>query len=215
MKQFILMADIIDSGKKDSNLLMENFKTLIKEINNSNANDILSPLTITLGDECQGVIKDLSTSIRMILNIEENIIHNRYNFKLRYVLNEGEIETPINQKIAYEMLGNGLTEARFKLNNLKNDKFRFYISIQNKLQNQILIDAFIIYENIVEKWNLNKDYESVSNFIKYKDYKIISDLMGKTRSLIWKREKSLNIESYNSIKNIIKNVSLKNDYGNF
>jgi len=215
MKQFILMADIIDSGKKDSNLLMENFKALIKEINNSNANDILSPLTITLGDECQGVIKDLSTSIRMILNIEENIIHNRYNFKLRYVLNEGEIETPINQKIAYEMLGNGLTEARFKLNNLKNDKFRFYISIQNKLQNQILIDAFIIYENIVEKWNLNKDYESVSNFIKYKDYKIISDLMGKTRSLIWKREKSLNIESYNSIKNIIKNVSLKNDYGNF
>lgn len=215
MKQFILMADIIDSGKKDSNLLMENFKTLIKEINNSNANDILSPLTITLGDECQGVIKDLSTSIRMILNIEENIIHNRYNFKLRYVLNEGEIETPINQKIAYEMLGNGLTEARFKLNNLKNDKFRFYISIQNKLQNQILIDAFIIYENIVEKWNINKDYESVSNFIKYEDYKIISNMMGKTRSLIWKREKSLNIESYNSIKNIIKNVSLKNDYGNF
>ncbi len=214
MKQFILMADIIESGKKDSNILMENFKNLINQINTSNSNDILSPLTITLGDEFQGIIKDLPASIRIILNIEENIIHNKFNFKLRYVLNEGEIETPINQKIAYEMLGNGLTEARTKLNNSKNDKYKFSISIQDKLQNDILVDAFKIFENITEKWSITKDYESVSNFIKFEDYKIVSNMMGKTRSLLWKREKSLNIESYNSIKNIIKNISLKNNYGN-
>ena len=210
MKHFILMADIIDSSKKDSHLLMENFKTLIKEINDLHSNDILSPLTITLGDEFQGVINDLSTSTLIILNIEEYIIHHKLNFKLRYVLNEGEIETPINKNNAYEMLGTGLTEARLKLNNSKNEKSRFKISIENELQNSILNDAFIVLENIIEKWSVDKDFEVVSNFIRFIDYKIVSEIMGKTRSQLWKREKSLNITSYTSIKNIIKNISLKN-----
>ena len=146
----------------------------------------------------------------IILGIEENIINKKLNFKLRYILNQGEIETPINNKIAYEMLGSGLTDARNKLNFTKNDKHRFIISIEDKLQNDILNEAFKIFENIIEKWNIKTDYEIVSNFLRYKDYKIVSDLMNKTRSLLWKREKTLNMESYYSAKNIIQIITKKN-----
>ena len=210
MKHFILMGDIIASGEKDQKQLMSEFKLLIKEVNNNNKNGILSPLTITLGDEFQGVIKDLSTSINIILEIEESIFKNKFNFKLRYILNEGYIDTPINNEIAYEMLGSGLTEARYQLNELKNQKERFIIFLDNKLQNNILINAFKIYDNIVGKWSIEKDYEIASNFIKFNDYKIVSDVMKKNRSQLWKREKTLNIDTYNSTKNIIKTISQTN-----
>ncbi|MEN9336229.1 MAG: hypothetical protein RLZZ500_1216 [Bacteroidota bacterium] len=197
------MADIISSREKNQNQLMIDFKELAVEINNLYKDVILSPLTITLGDEFQCVLKDLSSAINIILTIEEVIIHRKLNFKLRYVLNQGEIETPLNKKIAYEMLGSGLTEARLKLNEAKNDKSRFKIVIDHKLKNSILIDAFKIFQTITEKWVVSKDYEVVSNFLKFKDYKIVSETMNKTRSQLWKREKTLNIESYFSIKNII------------
>ena len=207
MKHYILMADIINSGKKEQKPLMEDFKNLIAEINQIYKADILSPLTITLGDEFQGVIKNLAASIQIILTLEENSIHNKLNFKLRYVLNQGEIETPVNEKIAYEMLGSGLTEARLKLNDSKYKKFRFNIAIDDLLQQSILNDAFIIFENITDKWSLKNDYELASNFIQFKDYKIVSEKMSKTRSLIWKREKTLHMESYNAAKNIIQTIT--------
>lgn len=207
MKHYILMADIINSGKKEQKPLMEDFKNLIAEVNQIYKADILSPLTITLGDEFQGVIKNLAASIQIILTLEENSIHNKLNFKLRYVLNQGEIETPVNEKIAYEMLGSGLTEARLKLNDSKYKKFRFNIAIDDVLQQSILNDAFIIFENITDKWSLKNDYELASNFIQFKDYKIVSEKMNKTRSLIWKREKTLHMESYNAAKNIIQTIT--------
>lgn len=209
MKQYILMADVVASGKKDQKQLMKDFKKLITEINESYANDILSPLTITLGDEFQCVLKDLAVSIQIILHLEEAIIHQKMNFQLRYILNQGNIETPINKAIAYEMLGSGLTEARQKLTDAKQHKQRFLITIDNKFQQEILTDAFKIAENIIDKWDLEKDYEVVSNFIKFKDYKIVSEAVNKTRSQLWKREKTLNIESYNSVKNIIQLIIKK------
>lgn len=208
MKHFILMGDIIASGDKNQSLLMQDFKSLIKEVNDNHQKSILSPLTITLGDEFQGIIENLATSTAIILNIEETIIKNKLNFKLRYILHQGEIETPINKNIAHEMLGSGLTNARYRLNELKNTKERFVIAIENKLQESILINAFKIYGHIVEKWSVEKDYEIASNFIQYHDYKIVSEIMNKNRSLLWKREKTLNIDSYNSAKSIIQTISL-------
>lgn len=209
MKQYILMADVVASGAKNQKQLMKDFKKLIGKINESYQDYILSPLTITLGDEFQCVLKDLDASINIIIHLEEAIIHEKINFQLRYILNQGNIETPINKTIAYEMLGQGLTDARQKLTDVKQNKQRFLISIENKFQQEILTDAFIIAENIIDKWDLEKDYEVVSNFIKLKDYKLVAEAVNKTRSQLWKREKTLNIESYNSVKNIIQLITKK------
>lgn len=209
MKQYILMADIIASGEKDQKQLLKDFKKLINEINESYSNSILSPLTITLGDEFQCVLKDVASSINIIIHLEEAIIDGKMNFQVRYVLNQGNIDTPINTEQAYGMLGAGLTEARQKLMDLKHQKSRFLISIDNNFQNEILMNAFKIFENITAKWDLEKDYEIVSNFIKLKDYKLVSEAVHKTRSQVWKREKTLNIESYHSVKNIIQLITKK------
>jgi hypothetical protein len=200
------MCDVIDSRSKTSNLLIENFKKCKNYVNTVYAFKIISPLTTTLGDEFQGLILDLRTSIEIIIALEEYCIVNDFQFKLRYVLIYGEIETEINTKIAYEMLGTGLTEARNNLNLLKKKNNRFLIDTKNTIQNTIINNSFKIFQQLVDKWNRKNDTQLLSSFIKNKDYKLVAKELNIDRSQIWKKEKSLNISSYLSIKEILTTI---------
>ena len=160
-----------------------------------------------MGDEFQGIVKDLPTGIKIILALEEAIIRKKFDFKLRYILHQGEIETAINTQVAHGMLGNGLTEARTNLNNMKQKHRRFCVSSDNQLQQAILSDAFIVYQNITEKWDVNNDYQIASAFIQLKDYKEVARELNRTKSLMWKREKTLNMDAYFAIKQIILTIS--------
>lgn len=202
----ILMADIVNSGQKDSKKLMTQFKTIIQSINEKRNKNLLSPLTITLGDEFQGIIDNVQNGIEIIFEIEELIIQNQFDFKLRYVLNFGEIETEINNKIAYEMLGEGLTTAREKLNSLKNDKSRFEILLPKNLLGDIINNSFIIYQSIIDSWQL-KDYNIVFEFLIHDDYKIVANNVSLNISSAWRRRNSLKIYEYKTIKKIILDLS--------
>jgi hypothetical protein len=207
---FILMADIIKSRVSPQNMLMEDFKHVVGSVNISNREKLLSPLTITLGDEFQGIVRDLKSAIQIILQLEEKIIEEKANFKLRYVLLEGKIETEINRNIAHEMLGSGLTEARYQLMNIKNSKERFHFSLKNQKQSDVFKDVFIVYQGIVDDWNLEKDYVLVNAFLKWQDYKTVAEKLDKSRSLMWKRERSQKIKEYLSLKNIITFLTITN-----
>lgn len=204
MKEYILMADIIDSREKEPPELMESFRSLVEQANRNFEQNILSPLTITLGDEFQGVISGLAASVDVLVFLEEALIREQRTFKLRYVLHYGEIETPINPEIAYQMLGEGLTTARNILNEMKGSKARFRIAVDPEEKSELLQNAFVVYERIVDKWNTVRDYPLVASFLKYNDYKRVAEDLGKTRSLIWKREHSLQMESYFAIRNVLK-----------
>ncbi|MBP6576355.1 MAG: hypothetical protein KA796_05380 [Chryseobacterium sp.] len=207
MKHYILMCDVLNSREKNQKNLIEDFRNCTTYINNKYKKNILSPLTITLGDEFQGVIKNLSNSIKIIVELEEFIIKNNFPMKLRYVLYFGEIETEINSNIAYEMLGNGLTDSRRIINNMKEKDSRFYIDTKEESKNSILNNGFNIFQNIVDKWKIEKDYEIIYSLIEFKDYKIVSEKLNKNRSLVWKRERNLNISSYTSAKEILLVIS--------
>lgn len=200
------MADVIDSRKAQQDILMEHFKKVIASTNRKDSHKIISPITITLGDEFQGVMRDLSSALDVMFEIEEEIIDNKASFKLRYVLLEGKIETPINRDIAYEMLGSGLTDARSYLSNLKNSNDRFYVNLRNEKQSSALNDAFRGYQGIIDDWKVDKDYEIIKHFLKLKDYKLVADKLNKDRSLMWRRERTAKIKEYTSLKNVIKYI---------
>lgn len=206
MEHYILMSDVIESRQKDQTLLMNNFRSCTAFINEKYGHSILSPLTITLGDEFQGVIKDLPSSIKIILELEEFIIKNNFPMKLRYIIHYGQIETKINPDIAYQMLGEGLSHSRNLINKMKEKDTRFYVDIKNAVQKSILNNCFTIYQNIVDKWKIDKDYKLISSLIEHSDYKIVAEILNKDRSLIWKREKNLNMSSFYATKEIINAV---------
>jgi hypothetical protein len=165
---------------------------------------LISPLTITLGDEFQGLTNTMENGIKTIFDVEEIIIDKQYDFKLRYVLAYGKIDTAINNKIAYEMLGEGLTKARKDLNSLKNKDPRFLIRLSKyeEKKEQFLNKAFLIYQNFVDSWK-EKDLEIVKEFLLHEDYKIVAQNVNINQSNAWRRKKSLNIQEYKNIKEII------------
>jgi hypothetical protein len=206
-EHIVLMADIIDSRKNDQNELMLKFRNATEEINRSHKKGILSPMTITLGDEFQGVLKNISTAIKLILDLEEKLILNNAGFRLRYVLYEGKIDTPINDKIAYGMLGEALTKAREALEATKGTNSRYYFNLKKQHAAEALNNSMSIFQNITEDWKLDTDQELISTFLKWKDYKVVAEKLKKTRSQIWKRHKNLKIEPYFAIKQVTQYIA--------
>lgn len=203
----ILMADIVDSRKSNQNELMGLFKKLTDEVNLKHKKQLLSPITITLGDEFQCIVKDVSKAVALILELEEKIVLNQAGFKLRYVLYEGRIDTPINHDIAYGMLGEGLTKAREALEDTKltTNRYGFYLHKQQAAA--ALMASLSIYQNIIDDWKLEKDHTLISKFLELKDYKLVAAALGKTRSQIWKRHKNLKIEPYFAIKQVTQYIA--------
>lgn len=198
----ILMADIINSRQSDQQILMDDFKNIVHQTNQRNKELLLSPLTITLGDEFQGIVITLSEAISIIIKIEELIIKSGKLFKLRYVIVEGVIDTPINRKIAYGMMGDGLTKARNYLQNLKKSDGRFFFQLKNQTKARGLNLLFIALQSIIDDWRPRKDYELVANFLKFENYNQVALKLEKEKSLIWKRKKTLKINQYKALKEL-------------
>lgn len=203
-KHFILMGDIIGSANYSYNDLKK-LKTSIDIVNKEF--EFISPLTITLGDEFQGVVHTLQQGIRAIFKIEELLIKEEYPFELRYSLGFGEIISPLNSDIAHGMYGYGLTKTRSILEESKKDKRkRFDIWLPNEKFNEILSDSLFVYQSFLDNWN-KKDFQVVSKFYESKDYKEVARLLNKRSDQIWKREKNLRIREYFDIQDVILNLS--------
>ncbi len=205
----VLMADIQSSRGFEQKKLLKEFMLLTKNANLIYQKNLRSPLTITLGDEFQGVPKSLSSAINIILFLEEEIIQQKWNFKLRYTIGEGVIETAINTKNAHGMMGAGLTETRQQLELLKKDKdsSRFLVHIHSKELNALLNSTFFVYQSFVDEWRPDKDYSVVGSLLKYHDYKEAAAHLHQDPSQVWKRQKTLNFKAYTRIKSAIQMIA--------
>ena len=207
-KYYIIMADIVGSSSFEGATLMRNFKQMIALHNKRFAPSILSPLTITLGDEFQGVVSDLSAALQLIIALEEYLFTQSLGFKLRYSLHYGTIDTDINHKIAHGMVGAGLTKARENIFVLKKEKHnRFLIAIDANVLDSIYNKLFVVYQRFVDDWK-PEDSGLVNAFLQYEDYKLVAQKLKKDVSLIWRRKKSLHIHEYLCLKQAILESTL-------
>lgn len=194
------MADVIGSSDADQAELMLEFKKLVEQANA--ALKFVSPLTITLGDEFQGVVNSMNEGVKVVIWLEEAIARQNLNFRLRYVAVEGLIETPINKEIAYGMLGDGLTRARKYLENLKKDEYKFFFWLKDGQRSKALNNTFTALQELIDDWNIARDYYLIDAFLEYNSYKRVAMELKKERSLMWKRKKSLKINAYLALKEV-------------
>ena len=181
---------------------MSAFQAMVEWANKIYDESIKSPLTITLGDEFQGIVTTASKGIDIVLAMEEYAIEEGFNFKLRYVLYEGPVDTPINPEVAYEMLGPGLTNARKKLNAMKKDQTRFYVSMSGSSE---INKMMRITQHFIDSWH-PKDLSTVSGFLQGHDYKALAKLHQKDESTLWRRRKSLAIDEYQMCKDVLHHL---------
>ena len=199
----IFMGDVVNSSDYDGEVLSKGLKELVESANKKFGKAILSPLTITLGDEFQGILSSVSTGIDLLFHLEEELLRTEPDFKLHYVLLLGEIETEINPDIAYEMMGKGLTEARKMLSSKKRNRKRFRFKLQNKEQTEQLSRIFEVLDTIILNWK-KEDYPLILDMINNDNNSEVGELHDKNRDQIWKRRKTLMINEYNLLKDFIK-----------
>lgn len=203
------MGDIVGSSDADQLILQQNFARLIKRVNEDYPSSFESPLTITLGDEFQGIVRSPKDAAEVVIALEEYRWDLNVEIIIRYSLGLGEISTPINPEIAYGMLGPGLSEVREALTEMKQEEDRMMISGEFKNKKQMALAMNIFLEKQKEwKW---KDREIISGYFHYRDYKRVAEVMGKDVSLIWRRFKSLGFVSYLKRKKLVRLIYAADD----
>ncbi|MEJ0055423.1 MAG: hypothetical protein WDN75_07070 [Bacteroidota bacterium] len=122
---------------------------------------------------------------------------------MRYVIHEGEIDTPVNHKNAYEMLGPGLTYAREELTTLKPSRHRFRISLKDTVVAEKLTLGMIIYQGIADGWTTAQQKVVSVFWEELSDYRKVAKRLKKDPTVMWRRKKSLMIEEIASLKKLM------------
>ncbi len=202
MKAIVLIADIVSSKKiKDRGRIQQKLKTELKKINRD-SDSILSPMTITLGDEFQCVYSDADAIYK---NIWE-ILYICYPERIRFSLGVGEITTSINRKQAIGMDGPAFYEAREGLTHLKQKDYLF--DLRSSEANPQIVDLarsilHLVSHNI-ESWKKNR-LEIMSLLSGGFSVKIISDKLKISEQAVYKNITNGGLQP---ILDITKNLSV-------
>ena len=111
----VLMADIVGSERAPSvKAVHRAFNKAVDDANEIHVAHIASPLTITLGDEFQGLLTSFASAWEVAVALRFDLLE--AEISCRFVVGAATLETPLNRKEAWNMMGSGLSSARDKLN---------------------------------------------------------------------------------------------------
>lgn len=193
---------MVGSTKYTPQALCHTFTQLVSSCNTDLGPGICSPYTVTLGDEFQGVAKSLESAVESIFYFEEAMLRRVLDYKLRYVLHYGIIDTPLNRRIAHGMMGAGLTRARQLLNQKRRARHRFLFELSDKHLTNQLNRLFSVVASLTAQWR-PKDYPLIVDMLANDSNEQVGAKHGKNRSQIWKRRRHLRIDEYNTLKQVI------------
>lgn len=135
----LLMGDIV--GSEDAlpqDVLYARFNAAVDAQNTRHGHDLVSPLTITLGDEFQGLAASLVLAARIARDLRLELLAD--GIDCRFVIGRVAVRTPINAEKAWNMMGPGFGRARDKLNEKKSDVF-YRFSLEAAPVTETLLDA--------------------------------------------------------------------------
>ena len=199
---FILMGDIVASHAHDAKRLSRSFGRLVAACNAVLEPEILSPYTITLGDEFQGVARSLAGGLRAIFYLEEAGLKMGLEYRLRYVLLRGAIETRLNRRLAHGMVGQGLTRARTMLTDKRRGRPRFMFDLPDKRLAEQFGRLFTAIDGISARWP-RKDGSLICDMQASDSNQDVGAKHGKDRTQVWKRRRNLLISEYKALKQAV------------
>lgn len=200
--RFILMGDIVGSSTYKASKLRREFMQIVSSCNKTLEREILSPYTVTLGDEFQGVARSLRGLFDSVFYLEQISLLKRLKFKMRYIGLYGEIDTPINRMKAHGMMGAGLTRAREILTAKRRGKPRFQFELPDAQMTKELNLLFLVIDGIIAKWDPD-DGPLILDMIANNNNVEVGKKHKKNRTQIWKRRKNMLIEEFRALKEVI------------
>ncbi len=143
------MGDIIASERATSvEELHQIFNRAIREHNATYAGQLVSPLTITLGDEFQGLTTSLAAGAAIVRSLRLQLLSRKV--ECRFVIGQAEVRTPLNRDNAWNMMGPGLADARAKLGQKrKHSAYAFSLPAHGLMQT--ILDAIGAGLTVIER----------------------------------------------------------------
>lgn len=156
-KFIVVIGDVISSRKVEKrNDLQNKLLDIFNDLNTSNyENQLVSPYTITLGDEFQAVYEKANCLFLDSISILEKT----FPQKIRFSFGIGEISTNINREQSIGMDGSAFYFAREGIVNLKDQRgnYKFNICGLEDPELEILFNNTLrVFSNLLEGWNRNR-----------------------------------------------------------
>ncbi len=125
MNYIVVIGDIVASRKVAQRArLQRDLKGVLETLNKENNRSVVSPYTITLGDEFQAVFTGTDSLFRHTMEILLAL----HPVKARFSFGIGAIATPINRKQAIGMDGAAFHQARQALEKLKKSRSLYAVA---------------------------------------------------------------------------------------
>lgn len=135
----VVMGDLVSSEDTASvEGLHASFNAAIQGANDAHRREIVSPLTITLGDEFQGLCATLEGGLRIVRDLRARLLSGGVG--CRFVLGAVRLETPVNAARAWNMMGPGLAGSRQRLAD-KRDANAYRFELRGEPELQALMEA--------------------------------------------------------------------------
>ncbi len=151
----IVIGDVISSREvQERDRLQNQLKNVFKDISREKKH-LVSPYTLTLGDEFQAVYRSAISLFHDALFILENV----YPHKIRFSYGIGEISTEINREQSLGMDGEGFYRARDGMEWVKSQrgKYRFVITgLKEEYQPELLNNTLFLISNLIDGWKFNR-----------------------------------------------------------
>lgn len=155
MKAYVVIIGDIEQSKQlsqdDRKQVQKRLESVFEELNRSSAN-IVSPYTITLGDEFQAVYNSADEAFKHIWTIMASI----HPVFVRFSIGVGEITTEINRKNALGMDGPAFYNAREQIEQMKKQQALLSVSTEKTTFNRLVNNGFRILEANLRSWKKNR-----------------------------------------------------------
>ena len=206
----VLMGDLIgsDAGNRRARMAAV-FNDAIDEANGIYAARLISPLTITLGDEFQGLATTLNDGLLIARHLRLRLLNQGVG--CRFVVGLVSIETPVNRQIAWNMMGSGLSPARERLND-KRETSAYRFTLDSFRTPQILMDGIgDAMTFIEEKWSTKQASYVQANLLGGQSAAEAARTFGISSSAYYKALRTANLPLYNRLMSALEEAASQID----
>lgn len=189
MRYIALIGDLVDSRHIENRKKFQN--DLKKSLAEASKNDsVISPYTITLGDEFQALYKSSSGLFSDIVKIMNSI----RPIECRIALGIGEITTTVNKKTAIGMDGPAFHLARESMDYLKSEKSLLRISSEKKMTELMINDMLTLISFQMKQWPDSR-FAIFSQLMKEYSIEGIAKSIGTSQQAVYKSISQANLRS--------------------
>lgn len=206
----VIMGDLVHSEAAPSaNELHYRFNVAVDEANAAFAKDLTSPLTITLGDEFQGLCRNLDVGLSLMRQVRWRLLKN--DIQCRFVVGLVSLATPLNEVRAWNMMGPGLARAREKLGQ-KRDPNAYRFSFTDQPIFEALMDGVgLTLTDIETEWTKRQRDIVFASFRMAESSSVIAGRFGIAESVFYKIRRAAKFDLYSKLWSILHQAAATMD----